>query len=257
MKKELIISLLLCLCNAVSAQKTVMLDNYYNHEINKAGKVWHYTWEDTSEGGFSQLGDMFRNAGGVLKTLTEKPNAANLSGSSVYIIVDPDTEKETKTPNFMDETAATEIMKWVKAGGRLVLFTNDKGNCDLDKINILSEKAGMHFNDNSISNERPFTRTQRYFNDCAFTKFARHPMFKGVNKILLKGVCTIRCVKPAKGIVKSDDGGVVIAQSKIGKGYVIAITDPWLYNEYIGHQLLPADFNNEKAAVNMVEYLLK
>ncbi|MDP2338392.1 MAG: hypothetical protein Q8N05_18455 [Bacteroidota bacterium] len=41
-----------------SAQKTVGLDNWFNHENNaKTGKIFHYTWDDQANSGFSQLGD--------------------------------------------------------------------------------------------------------------------------------------------------------------------------------------------------------
>jgi hypothetical protein len=36
----------------------------------------------------------------------------------------------------------------------------------------------------------------------------------------------------------------------------MAIGDPWLYNEYIDHALLPESFENLKAANNLVELLL-
>jgi len=45
--------------------------------------------------------------------------------------------------------------------------------------------------------------------------------------------------------------------SKIGKGYIFAVGDPWLYNEYIDHWVLPKDFDNLKAAKNLVKLLLK
>jgi unsaturated rhamnogalacturonyl hydrolase len=47
-----------------------------------------------------------------------------------------------------------------------------------------------------------------------------------------------------------------MAESRVGKGLVIAIGDPWIYNEYIDHTYLPADFENMKAAVNLTEYIV-
>ncbi len=239
------------------AKKIVTLDNYYNHEINKKGQVWHYTWEDTSMGGFSLLGDIFKQNGATLTTLCEKPTKSLLENSKVYIIVDPDTEKESASPNYMDEESADVIIDWVKKGGRLLLFTNDKGNCDLEKINILSEKAGIHFNENSIKNERPSTNGERHYDDCAFTKFPKHPLFRRVQKIFLKGICTIDCKKPARGILMDENGAAVMAVAKVGKGKVIAITDPWLYNEYLDGSHLSTDFTNDIAASNLVKWLLK
>lgn len=262
MKRRIYLFLsLLISFTALSAQREsntiITLDNYYNHEVKKDGTVWHYTWDDISMGGFSQLGDLFKKEKATLSTLSQKPTESNLKDSKVYIIVDPDTEKESASPIYMDEEAADAIIEWVKRGGRLLLFTNDKGNCDLDKINILSNKAGIHFNENSISNERPSTNGERHYDDCAFTKFTKHPIFRGVNKIFLKGICTIECKKPARGILKDDNGSVVMAQAKVGKGLVIAITDPWLYNEYMDDSHLSKDFSNDIAASNLVKWLLK
>ena len=36
----------------------------------------------------------------------------------------------------------------------------------------------------------------------------------------------------------------------------LAIGDPWIYNEYIGHSRLTPDFDNSKAAANLVRLLL-
>lgn len=56
--------------------------------------------------------------------------------------------------------------------------------------------------------------------------------------------------------MKNDDGAVFIAETRFGKGYVLAVGDPWLYNEYIGHSRLTPDFDNGKAAANLVRLLL-
>ena len=48
-----------------------------------------------------------------------------------------------------------------------------------------------------------------------------------------------------------------MAESRVGKGLVVALGDPWIYNEYIDHFFLPADFENLKAAENLTQYLLK
>ena len=48
-----------------------------------------------------------------------------------------------------------------------------------------------------------------------------------------------------------------MTESKVGKGLVVAVGDPWIYNEYIDHAYLPADFENLKAAENLTQYLLK
>lgn len=37
---------------------------------------------------------------------------------------------------------------------------------------------------------------------------------------------------------------------------VIAIADPWVYNEYIGHTLLPQNYDNATPAENIIIRLL-
>jgi unsaturated rhamnogalacturonyl hydrolase len=48
----------------------------------------------------------------------------------------------------------------------------------------------------------------------------------------------------------------IIATANYGKGRVIAIGDPWLYNEYIDGRKLPKDFDNYTAANDLVDWLL-
>ncbi|MDD5540832.1 MAG: hypothetical protein PHG61_09090, partial [Candidatus Marinimicrobia bacterium] len=52
------------------------------------------------------------------------------------------------------------------------------------------------------------------------------------------------------------DENVIIAKSNYGRGMVLAIGDPWLYNEYIDNRKLPADFENFQAAQNFCRWLL-
>jgi len=47
-----------------------------------------------------------------------------------------------------------------------------------------------------------------------------------------------------------------MASSQYGKGFVFAVGDPWLYNEYIDNRKLPEGFENKKAAENLFEWLL-
>ena len=57
--------------------------------------------------------------------------------------------------------------------------------------------------------------------------------------------------------VLTDDNNVYMAEAKYGKGFVFAVSDPWIYNEYIDHKYLPKDFENLKAANNLCDYLLQ
>ncbi|WP_207535356.1 hypothetical protein [Desertivirga arenae] len=255
MKPLLTVFLSLLACAAI-AQKRVVLDQYYNNEVEaKTGKAFHYIWEDQEMTGFSQLGGLFEAEGAKLATLREKPSKNNLSGTAVYIIADPDTKDESRNPNFLDEEAAKAVFKWVKRGGILLLMTNDSQNADLDHTNILGRKFGMSFEKEIVHAELSEPGKPRNFNSCASTNLPTHPLFDGVSKIFIKGVAPIALSSPAK-VVLAENGKTLIAQAKCGKGFVLAVGDPWLYNEYIDNKMLPAEFENFKAAKNLVKLLL-
>ena len=120
------------------AQKTVGLDNWYNRETNaKTGKIFHYTWDDTQNSGFSQLGDVFKSKGATLKTIAAKADVKSLTGVDIYIIVDPDTTTESPKPNYIMPNDIKAISKWVKNGGVLLILANDKPNCEFTHLNKL------------------------------------------------------------------------------------------------------------------------
>jgi unsaturated rhamnogalacturonyl hydrolase len=89
----------------------------------------------------------------------------------------------------------------------------------------------------------------------ASKNFPDHPLFKGVSKIYIKEVSDINLKGNAKSVF-TENGKVLIAECKYGKGYVFAIGDPWIYNEYIDHDRLTSDFDNRKAAENLTDLLL-
>jgi len=72
----------------------------------------------------------------------------------------------------------------------------------------------------------------------------------------MKDVCSIGTSGPAQPILKNKNNATVIAAAKYGKGIVVAIGDPWLYNEYTNGRL-PAKFENDKAADDLAKWLLK
>ena len=249
--KSIILLILYAITFDGFAQKTVGLDNWYNRETNtKTGKIFHYTWDDTQNSGFSQLGDLFKNKGAALKTIETKADKKSLAGIDLYIIVDPDTTTESPNPNYILNKDIKAISNWVKKGGVLLILANDKPNCEFTHLNQLGKKLGFHFNPVTLN-----PVTNREWNMAAETNLPDHPLFKGVNKIYMKEVSSITLSGKAKAVL-TDDNQVYIAEASIGKGYVLAVGDPWLYNEYIDHAMLPADFENLKAANNLTEFLL-
>jgi unsaturated rhamnogalacturonyl hydrolase len=251
MKRFHLLAFFFCaLATASFAQKTVGLDNWYNHETNsKTGKIYHYTWDDEAMSGFSQLGDLFKSRGAELKTIA-RPNSKSMKGIDVYIIVDPDTTKENPTPNYVDAGDVKFLKKWVSNGGVLLLMANDGPNCEFTHFNQLAQAFGFRFNPQTLN-----PVVNRQWDQAAEINLPNHPLFSGVNKVYLKEVGPITLSKDAKPVLKDGDA-VFIAETQFGKGYVLAVGDPWLYNEYIDHWLLPESFENLKAAHNLVDLLL-
>jgi unsaturated rhamnogalacturonyl hydrolase len=111
---------------------TVTIDNFFNNEFRKdvtgAQQSWHYVWDELDNGGYSLWGHIFHNRGAATSTLSVAPTAASLAKTNIFIMSDPDTEKETAHPNYMTAQHAAEIYNWVKKGGVLVILQNDAGN---------------------------------------------------------------------------------------------------------------------------------
>lgn len=236
--------------------KTIVLDYYFNNEYKKdsTGKAirFHYTWEDTDDSGYSLFGNIFKKYGAKLLHLSTAPALLNLKKASVYIIVDPDTKDETVNPNFISQKDAQVIYKWVKAGGVLLLLINDSGHADLEHTNILAKEFGIVFNQNCLNH----VQDKQYENGALYISKS-DSIFKHTKKIYIKELATISLTKPAKAHYKNTNGDVIMAISKIGKGTVFAVGDPWFYNEYIDNEILPAEFENTKAANDLAKWLLQ
>ncbi|SFI55367.1 hypothetical protein [Halpernia frigidisoli] len=235
----------------------VLLDNFFNNEkqIDKAsGEItsWHYTWEDTSNGGFSLLGRIFTREGAQIKTLKSAPGKKDLELANVYIIVDPDIDKEAYLgkANLIDATSIKNIVKWVKKGGVLVLLSNDHGNSEFEHLNNLAGNFGIHFNDDS------YNRVQgKEFQQGAVNVATGNELFSP-QKLYMKEVSTVSVSKSVKPLL-STEGKNIAAVAKIGKGTVFAMGDPWCYNEYIDGKKLTADFTNYQGTEEWVKWLLK
>lgn len=239
--------------------RNVVLDNYFNNEWMKgpsgAQIPFHYVWEERDNNGYYFLGNIFQQFGAKISTLKEapmmNPKVRNLEQASIYIIVDPDTEKETAKPNYMTEAYATTIANWVKAGGVLVLQGNNSGNAELQKFNILARKFGITFNDDN----QLMVQGNNYEQGAVETGF-RNPVFRSAKKLYIKEATSLTINQPAKSIL-SRDGKDYMAISKYGKGLVFVIGDPWIYNEYVDGRKLPLEYENNNGARDFVKYLLQ
>ncbi len=234
--------------------KTVTLDRYFNSEKRKdaTGKdvFWHYTWNERSHPGFYTLGQIFEKHGAKLSSLNVAPTAANLKPASVYIIVDPDHRKDNPNPNFVSANDSKAITDWVKAGGTLLLMANDSANCELQNFNKLAAKFGISFTDKSIN----MVKNDIYGQGVVFPGTG-NPIFKSPKKMFLKELSVLNIKSPAT-INTVKDGDIIIATATFGKGKVMAVGDPWLYNEYVDGRKLPVEYENYKAAEDLVKWLV-
>ncbi|MDB5209869.1 MAG: glycoside hydrolase family 88 protein [Sediminibacterium sp.] len=235
--------------------KTVMLDDYFNSEKKKditgTLKPYHYKWYEMYNNGFSFLGHVFNSYGVETKTLSDAPTSKNLKGSDIYLIVDADNATDNPTPNYIQSKDADEIYNWVKAGGVLVLLHNDKGNADFEHINTLGDKFGIHFNEDRYNKV-----TGTNFDEGKVLIPAGNKILPNEKKIYQKEICSFTLKNPAVAMLKKDDL-VVFAVAKVGKGTVFATGDPWLYNEYTDGRKLPLEYENFKAANDLVLWIIK
>jgi unsaturated rhamnogalacturonyl hydrolase len=248
----------------LGAGKVVGEDYFYNHQ-ERNGKQFHYIWDDTAVSGMSKFGDVFKQYGANLGKLEKAANADDLKKFSVYLIINPATPAKAPNgkPNYMTATDADAIEAWVKAGGVLGMFANDKNNCEIEHYDILANRFGITFN-NDLRNEVPNAR-DRLPGTWFAAQFPDHPIFKDVKAVYMKEVCTLQVTGPAKALLvvpkekKEGEGtDIIMAEAHVGKGLVFAVGDPWEYNEYIdvpATATLPLE--NRKAAYNLAKYFLE
>ena len=231
------------------------MDRFFNNETrkNKLGNTvaFHYTWEDRMNSGFALWGNLFRNQGAITTHLFTEPTATALKNASVYIIVDPDTEKETAKPAFILPQHIKAICDWVEAGGVLVLMANDAANVELDHFNELAASFGIQFNKDNLNAVK-----NNEFETGLVKAEKGNEVFKTAERFFIKELASLNIKAPAKSLV-IDKGNTIMAISTYGNGKVFAIGDPWLYNEYIDGRKLTPDFDNYQAANELATWLVK
>ena len=232
----------------------VLLDCFFNSEWRKGPDGnpvrYHYVWNDTANSGYSLLAGIITRMGGHVDTLCQAPTPDALQQARVYMIVDPDTPDETAHPHSIDDRTIEVVTAWVRQGGVLILFGNDKGNAEFEHLNRLAGEFGVYFNGDSRNRV-----TGKQYETGTFEKLPGHPLFAGVRKIFIKELSTLRIHEPAQAVL-SDSGDVIMAFARFGDGSVFAVGDPWFYNEYMDTHRLPAGYDNAVAAGNLFNWLL-
>jgi len=238
------------------ARKTVLLDAWFNSQTRKnaAGQteLFHYKWDDDANSGFAFFGRAFQRYGVNLATETTAPTMADLNKAQIYVLASPDIPVRNPAPNYMDKASGDVIQAWVKAGGVLILMENDVTNSEFNHFNTMSERFGIHFNPvirNKVDGDK--------WEMATVTIPAGTGVFEHPHKAYLKEICTIRVSGPAKAVV-TDQGDVLMAVAKYGKGTVFAVVDPWVYNEYVDRRnKLPADYDGFAAAIDLAGWAVR
>ena len=234
---------------------TVALDYYFNCEWKKLpsgdSTRFHYTWEDKKDSGFSLWDSVFKALGAQTISIVTAPNESILKNVKVYIIVDPDTKKESYQPVFINEQAIEKIKSWVFNGGTLVLMANDSGNCEFVYLNQLAINFGITFQENSLNRVK-----NNQFETGGIAIPENHKIFSGIHKIFVKEYASLLVHKPAEVLLTKANNNVM-AVSHYGKGKVFAIGDPWLYNEYVNRKRITPDFENLEAAEKLSKWLIE
>jgi len=238
-------------CGHSPEQPVVGLDNWFNRETKaETGELFHYLWTDEEWSGYSRWGEIFESSGAHIITV-DRPSWKVLNKLDVYIIVDPDSTSESGSPDYILADDIKVIRKWVRKGGVMAVLANDGPNCEFTHLNNLMETFGMRFNHVTL---HPVTGSD--YEMGASTDLPGHTLFRGVSKIYMKEISDITLSGRAEPVL-TENGRVLMAETKYGKGYVFAVGDPWIYNEYIEHDLLPESFQNRRAAENLTQMLLE
>ena len=80
-------------------------------------------------------------------------------------------------------------------------------------------------------------------------------IFKTARKVYIKEYSSLTIHSPATAVLK-DGKTIVAAVARIGKGAVFAVGDPWFYNEYEDGRKIPMEFENYKAAEDLIKWLI-
>jgi unsaturated rhamnogalacturonyl hydrolase len=241
---------------AIGQGKTVMVDAWFNSQTRKnaAGQteLFHYKWDDDANPGFAFFGRAFQRYGVKLATLKTAPTLEDLRKAQIFVMASPDIPAKNPNPHYMDKASGDAIEAWVKAGGVLIVMQNDKTNSEFDHFNTLTERFGLYFNAvlrNTVDNNNWPQGTIMVPKGTG--------VFEYPHQAYLKEISTITLSAPAKSIL-TDKGDVLMAVSKVGKGTVFAVVDPWIYNEYVDRRnKLPLEFDGYDAAVDLAGWAVR
>lgn len=234
--------------------REVLLDAWFNSQTRKdaAGETeyYHYKWNDRSEPGFWFFGHIFRSYGATTRTIYSAPTVSNLVQASVYIVVSPDNLKWNPHPHTINQEDAQQVAAWVKKGGVLLMLANDAPNTDIPHLDLLADIFGLHFNNVLIHHVVNDDHAMGRIDAPAAPPFT-HPQV-----LFMKDTCSLTPERGARPLLAWKQQPY-IAMAHYGRGTVVAVTDPWLYNEYTDGRKLTAPYSNFAAGMEFVHWLLR
>lgn len=215
----------------------VAVDGFHNKE-----KDPHYRWEGTYPGGYSEFGKLLRGLGHETATIEQPLGRDSLAGVDMLIIVDPDIPSEAETPNYISPAEAAEVERWVNRGGILLLFGNDPGNAEFEHFNGLARRFGIEFLERVHKDAQGAVKLR-------LRAAPNHPVFPGGLTFYAVQVAPLAISAKTSRLLLEDNGDAILALVEHGKGRVVALGDPWLYNEYIRSQ------DNYRIAEGLIRFL--
>jgi unsaturated rhamnogalacturonyl hydrolase len=230
--------------------KNLVIDRFFNKEY-RDGKLYHYTWDDYFDSGFSWVGNYPAQRGANLKHLDLAPSLPNLKNTDLYIIVDPDGHKDSKTPNYVKASHIQAITNYVQNGGSLLLMLNDTTNAEYIHVNKLTKAFGVEITGKNIN----FVKNDNYPEGDVMIA-AGSEIFKSDYKLFVKELVTLKPMNPEVKIDAKVGDDAVIVSRKFGKGKVVIVGDPWIYNEYVNGRKLPVEYQNLQASFDLIDWLL-
>jgi len=240
----------------VARGKTALVDAWFNSQERKnaAGQMesFHYKWTDMADSGYALLGHMLRSYGMKTATLDAAPTAENLRSADYYFIASPDIPIKNPNPHYMTDADAAAIAAWVKQGGVLVMMENDPPNADIDHLNLLADRFGIHF-DNVLHHHI----LGEHVEDGTIPVAPGGALFQHAHTLYMKDTCAISLHGSGQALL-SDRGDIVMAAEKYGRGTVFATVDPWVYNEYTDGRKNPqiyGQFDNFAGGLEFVQWL--
>lgn len=227
MKKVILtLSILILLSlNAVSAEKTILIDKYHDTDN------WWGDPEGTGKFLFTELSTL-----GFKTKINESPLTTEiLKGSDILVLWNPN--------NALEENEITALTKFVDDGGSVLILASHEQDmlaASRDSLNTFLEPFGIRIMKNGTddpSNRKGCSCTPIIHN------FIQHPTTEGIESILMYKPASLEIKGNAIAIAKGDNdtfsvgtepvGGenvVVVAVSEKGNGKVAVLGSPYIFD---------------------------